>query len=131
MPDSLRGVRPVSLQKARSGELLGGVLNGLIDVLRAHIELFGDVLLGLEVRLVDGICEGALANDDKSGLPSVEMSPNSLTSDATCPPQVTAHAADRRSNGGADDDGGWEDDPHKGSDRCSARLRDGSRSSPY
>jgi hypothetical protein len=52
--------------------LAGGVLDCCIDVGGAHVELLGDVLLGLQRCLVERLLEGASADDEQGGLALVD-----------------------------------------------------------
>ena len=61
------------------------VLDGLVDVLRVHVEFLGDALLGLQLSLLDGCLDRALADDDEAAWPASMRSPNSLTSDRDIP----------------------------------------------
>ena len=63
-----------------SADFGGGFLDGLVDVLRAHVEFLGDVLVGLQPGRLHGLLQLALPDDDQRGRPSSMMSPNSLTS---------------------------------------------------
>src|ERR1019366_2630932 len=59
----------------RSADFGGGFLDGLIDVLRAHVEFLGHVLLGLQPGLLHGLLQLALADDDQGRLPVVDDLP--------------------------------------------------------
>jgi hypothetical protein len=48
-------------------------LDGGVDVLRAHVELLGDVLLGLQRSLVERLLQVARADDQERGLTSVDQ----------------------------------------------------------
>lgn len=63
-PPPKAGVRP-------AGQLLGGgFLDGLVDVLRAHVEFLGHVLLGFQCRLADSLLQPALADNPRVLTPS-------------------------------------------------------------
>lgn len=59
-------------------DALGCLLDGLVHVLGIGVELLGDVLLGLQLRLVHGVFDGALADNEEGGLTGVDDVPELL-----------------------------------------------------
>ena len=66
-----------------------------------HVEFLGDVLVGLELSLLDGALDGALADDDQGRLPGIDDVPELLDVGAGhAPPQVAAYPAHRSADDG-------------------------------
>src|SRR5271165_6053918 len=104
-------------EPGRSADFPGGFLDRLVDVLRAHVEFLGDVLFGLQLRLVHRLLEFALPYDDEGGLPGVDDLPELLDVRAGhATPQMAAHPAHRRAHQRGPDDRRREQDADHGTD---------------
>src|ERR1700722_7801686 len=98
-----------------SGDRLRGLLHRLVHVGLVDLELLGHLLLGLELGLLDGVLNRRLAEDHQRSLSGVDGLAELLDVGTRHPlPQVSAHAADGRTDDGCSDDGGREQDAHQG-----------------
>src|SRR5690242_15180756 len=108
-----RPARPGGRRPGREAEVIvcssanfpGGLQDGLVDVLRIHVEFLGRVLLGLQSGLFQGLLQLALPDDDQRGLSLVDDLPELLdVGPGHATPQVAAYPADGRAHKrGADD----------------------------
>jgi GntR family transcriptional regulator / MocR family aminotransferase len=101
----------VTGQALCSAHLPGGFADGLVDVLRAHVELLGDVLFGLQGRLFQGLPHLALADHHQGRLTGVDQLPELLDVAAGhTTPQMAAYPADSRAHQRRADNRGREQD---------------------
>ena len=102
-----------------SADVAGGLLDRLVDVLRAHVELLGHLLLGLQPRLVQRLLQRGLADDEKGGLSRVDGVPELPD---VRPRQATPEMATRRAYGRCRAaEGGWTE--RLGTARACRRTR--------